>query len=95
MKNNKSLLILVSLFMIYNQSGSIICDNFNPGYLIKVVQIMAGSFESRTRCMKIIVLSVVCQLHNAIKASFAMIARGGSIENFISAFHSKRTEKLS
>ena len=75
--------------MIYNQSGNIICDNFNPGYLMRGVQIMAGSFESRMWCMKIIVSSVVCQLHNAIKASFVMIARGGSTENFLSAFHSK------
>ena len=55
---------------------------------------MAGSFESRTRSMTI-VLSVVCQLHNASKASFAMVARGGSIENVIPAFCNIRIEKLS
>ena len=42
-----------------------------------------------------IVLSVVCQLHNASKASFVMVVRGGSIENVILSFRSNRTEKLS
>ena len=89
--------VVLILNIVCNQSVNLVSENFDPGCLIKGVQIMAGSHESsdRSRCIKIIVSSVLCQLDNDRKASSAMVAKSGSIAHATPAFLGENTEKQS